>query len=256
MRSFVLLNTLWAALALALPSAGVAAESAERLIQKGDVFYDKLQAAEALEFYLPAEKLEPNNVKLLVRISREYRHLMSDATKASEKRQFGVAAVDYSQRAVALEPNNPESQLCLAISYGKMLPLEETKERIANSRLIKIAVDRVIALEPTNDLAWHVLGRWYLALAEVGAVKRMVAQVAYSKLPPAKYEDAVRCFKKAIVLNPNRLMHYIEIGRTYSQMGRDEDARKYITCGLGMADTEKDDPETKKSGRQILKKLR
>jgi tetratricopeptide (TPR) repeat protein len=136
-----------------------------------------------------------------------------------------------------------------------MLPIQGTKKQVANSRLIKIAVDKVIALDPDNDLAWHVLGRWYLALADVGTVKRALAQVAYGKLPPAEYEDAVRCFEKAIALNPNRRMHCIELGRTYSQMGRDEDARKFITRGLGMAETEKDDPETKNLGRQILKKL-
>jgi tetratricopeptide (TPR) repeat protein len=98
------------------------------------------------------------------------------------------------------------------------------------------------------------LGRWYLALADVGGVKRAWARVAYGKLPSATYEDAVRCFEKAIALNPNRLMHYIELGRTYAQMGRDADARKFITRARD-AETEKDDPETKKLGRQILKKL-
>jgi tetratricopeptide (TPR) repeat protein len=248
-------NALLVALALALMSTALGGESAEEMIRKGDIFYDKLQAAESLQFYLPAERLDSNNVRLLVRISRQYRHLMSDAAKISEKRQLGITAVDYAQRAAALAPNDPETHLALAISYGKLLPIEETKQQIATSRLIKIAADKVIALDPTNDLAWQVLGRWYLGLAEIGGVKRALAQVKYGKLPPAKYEDAVRCFEKAIALNPNRLMHYIELGRTYAKMGRDADARKFITKGLAMPETEKDDPETKQLGRQILKKL-
>jgi tetratricopeptide (TPR) repeat protein len=255
MQPAFLLNTLSAALALALASTGATAESPEELIQKGDVFYDKLQASEALKFYLPAEKLDPNNVRLLVRISREYRHLMSDATKATEKLLLGNTALGYAQRAAALAPNDPETHLALAISYGKMLPIEETKQQFAYSRLIKIAADKAIELDPNNDLAWQVLGRWYLALADVGTVKRALARLAYGKLPPAKYEDAARCFEKALALNPNRLMHYIELGRTYSKMGRDADARKFITKGLAMPETEKDDPETKDRGRQILMKL-
>ena len=255
MQPALLLKTLPAVLALALASTGTAAESAEELIRKGDVFYDKLQPVEALKYYLPAEELDPNNVRLLVCIARQYRHLMSDAPQKSEKLQLGKTAVDYASRAVALAPNDPEAQLALAISYGKMLPLEDTKQQIATSRLIKIAVDKVIALDPKKDLAWQVLGRWYLGLAQVGPAKRALARVAYSPLPPAKYEDAVRCFEKAIALNPNRLMHYIELGRTYAQMGRKADARKFITKGLAMPETEKDDPETKRLGQQILKKL-
>ena len=70
-----------------------------------------------------------------------------------------------------------------------------------------------------------------------------MAQVAYGKqLPDSTYEEAVSCFEKAIELNPNRLMHYIELGRVYAQMGRADDARRFIAKGLAMQNTEKDDP--------------
>ena len=91
--------------ALLLASAALYGdEPADVLIAKGDAFYVKLQAAEALKFYLPAEKLEPNNVRLLVRISREYRHLMSDAAKPKQKLSLGSTALDYAQRAVSSRP--------------------------------------------------------------------------------------------------------------------------------------------------------
>lgn len=258
MKQPVFLRALLAALALdlALASVGAGAESAEELIQKGDVFYDKLQPAEALKFYLPAEKLDTNNVRLLVRISRQYRHLMSDTPTTSEKLRLGKMAVDYAQRAEALAPDDPETHLALAISYGKMLPLEKSKQQFATLRHIRIAADKVIALDPKNDLAWHVLGRWYSGLADIGTTKRALARVAYGPLPPAKHEDAARCFEKGIALNPKRLMHYIELGRTYEKMGRDADARIFITKGLALPETEYDDPETKNLGRQLLKKLR
>lgn len=259
------LNALSAALLLAVASTAMASDVASQaaqelapaeLIKQGDVFYAKLQPGEALKFYLPAEKLDSNNVRLLVCIARQYRHLMSNATHAGEKQRLGRTAVDYAQRAVALAPENPEAHLALAISYGKILPFADTGEKIATSRLIKTAVDKVIALDPKNDLAWQVLGRWYLGLAEIGGLKRALARIKYGELPAAKYEDAVHCFEKAIALNPNRLMHCIELGRTYEKMGRDGDARTFITKGLAMTETEYDDPETKNLGRQVLKKLR
>ena len=178
MRHFLIPHALATAAALALAGPARGADAADELIAKGDIFYDKLQAAEALRFYLPAEKLEPNNVRLLVRISREYRHLMSDATKRDEKLQLGGTALAFSRRAVALAPNDPEAQLALAISHGKLLPLQSSKEQYANSKVVKAAADRVIALDPANDLAWQILGRWYLNLADVGAVKRALAPMS------------------------------------------------------------------------------
>jgi tetratricopeptide (TPR) repeat protein len=242
--------------ALFLSSVIVQAGSADELIAKGNAYYEKLDAHEALKYYLPAEKLEPENVRLLVRISREYRHLMSDASKTEEKLRLGGIAVDYAKRAAALGPNDPEAQLAVAISYGKLQPLASTKEKVETARIIKIEADKAIKLDPRSDLAWHVLGRWNMGYAEVTGVKRALAELVYGTLPATTYEDAAKCFEKAIELKPDRLMHYIELGRVYSQMGRTADARRVITKGLAMKETEKDDPETKRLGRETLAKLR
>lgn len=252
----LLLARLCLVLVVALGSTGQAAPPAQELIRKGNVHYARLEPAKALEFYLPAEKLEPDNVDLLVRIARQYRHLMSDASKKDEKIKLGTTALRYAQRAVTLAPNDSEAHLALAISHGKMLPLQGSKEQVTNSRVIKACAEKCVALDPGNDLGWQVLGRWYLNMAEVSGFKRALAQIAYGGLPEAKYEDAVQCFEKAIKLNPNRLMHYIELGRTHAEMGHEEEARKLITKGLSMPDTEKDDPETKDVGRKLLAKLR
>ena len=242
--------------ALLFSSAAFGSGSADQLIQQGDAYYAKLQATDALKYYLPAEKLEPNNARLLVRISREYRHLMSDAAKPMEKLSLGGTALAYAKRAVNLAPDDPEAQLAVAISYGKLQPFEGIRERLDAARVIKDAADRVIRLDPRSDLGWHVLGRWHMAFADVSPAKRMLAQLTYGKLPDSTYEDAARCFEKAIELNPNRLMHYIELGTVYAHMGRANDARRLITQGLAMPETEKDDPETKSLGREVLAALR
>jgi tetratricopeptide (TPR) repeat protein len=253
--NFVLSKVFPAIGALLFSTAAFGAGSADELIQQGDVFYAKLQAPDALKCYLPAEKLEPNNVRLLVHISREYRHLMSDTAKPMEKLALGDTALAYAKRAAALAPDDPEAQLAVAISYGKLTPFESIREKLDASRVIKNAVDKVIRLDPRSDLGWHVLGRWHMAFADVSPAKRALALLTYGKLPDSTYEDAARCFEKAIQLNPNRLMHYIQLGRAYAHMGRGNDAKRLITTGLAMRETEKDDPETKRLGRELLASL-
>ena len=95
-----------------------------------------------------------------------------------------------------------------------------------------------------------------MALADVSAFERGLAQLAYGKLPESTYDEAAQCFEKAIALNPNRLMHYIELGRAYAHMGRTDEARNCIAKGLAMRETEKDDPETKRQGQELLAQLR
>jgi tetratricopeptide (TPR) repeat protein len=237
-------------------STGVAQEeSVDSLIAKGDPLDRQLQASEALDYYLPALKLEPHNVELLDRIARQYRHLMSDASDKKEKLRLGYASLEYAKEGAALAPNNAEAQLSPAISYGKMMPYMSSGEQVDASPRIKAAVDRALELDPLNDNAWHILGRWNRVLADIGPVKRMLAGVIYGQLPVTTNEEAERCLKKAIEINPNRLIHYIELGHIYLQMGRKEEARKYLEKGLSMPNREKDDPEMKATGRELHLKL-
>jgi tetratricopeptide (TPR) repeat protein len=230
-------------------------EGVDELIAKGDEFDKRLLAKEALEDYLPANKLQPDNVDLLVRIARQYRHLMADASSKQEKLRLGGVSLEFANRAASLAPKNAEAQLSPAISYGKMLPFMGSKDQVNAAPRIKASVDRSLELDPTNDTAWHILGRWNRVLADVNAVKRALAKALYGGLPVTTNEAAEKCLLKAIEINPNRLIHYIELGHIYVQMGRKQDARKYIEKGLSMPDKEKDDPEMREVGRQLLQKL-
>ena len=241
--------------ALLLTCATIWAGPADDLIKNGDDLDLKLQASEALHFYLAAEKLEPENANLLLRIARQYRHLMADATTREENLRLGGIGLDYALRAAALAPNDSEAQLSPAISYGKMEPLQGIKEQIDSAHRIKDAVDKAIKLDSHNDLAWDVLGRWHKVLADVNGLKRAIGSLLYGELPTGSNAEAVLCFQKAIEINPNRLMHYIELGQTYAQMGKTADARRLINKGLAMPDVEKDDPEMKRRGRETLAKL-
>ena len=240
---------------LCLSAGAVWAEGADALIAKGDQLDKKFQPKEALEEYLPANKLEPENVHLLVCIARQYRHLMSDTSSKQEKLRLGNISLEYAGRAATLAPNNADAQLSPAISYGKMLPFMGSKDQINASPRIKTAVDRTLKLDPDNDIAWHILGRWNRVLANISGVKRILAKTFYGDLPVTTNEEAEKCLLKAIAINPNRLMHYIELGRIYAEMGRKEEARKYLQKGLAMPNKDHDDPEMKEIGQQTLQKL-
>lgn len=228
---------------------------AEILMEKGDVFDEKFQANRALSYYLQALKMEPKNVPLLLRIARQYRYLMAGARSQEDKIQFGSTALGYGQRAAALAPHNSEAQLSPAITYGKMLPFQGNRAQVEATPLIKDAADKAIKLDPRNDNAWHVLGRWHQVLAGIGTLKRTLGGLLYGKLPVTTNEAAVTCFERAIAINPHRLRHHIELGRTYAQMGRAKEARHYLQLGLSMPDKEYDDPELKVKGREALSKL-
>ncbi len=237
---------------LQLMGAAVWSQTVAEQMVLGDQFDRVFQADKALRHYLPAQQLDPKNVPLMLRIARQYRHLMTDATNDAEKLRLGGIALDYGKRAAALAPNDSEAQLSPAITYGKMLSLQGSKEQVQASPRIKVAADKALRLDPRNDVAWHVLGRWHQVLANISGLKRTLGGMLYGTLPVTTNEAAVACFDKAIAINPKRLRHYIELGRTYAQMGKNAEARLFLEKGLAMPNLEHDDRELKHRGREAL----
>jgi tetratricopeptide (TPR) repeat protein len=256
MRVFTSLKAIGLAAALLLTSGAAFAESAEELLKKGDVHDRKFQPKEALEYYLPAEKAEPNNPKILLRIARQYRHLMPDSHSKWEKLKLGGLALSYAQRAVAAAPNDAEAHTSVAVSYGKLLPLQGAREQAQASAKIKASVDRALQIDPSNDTALNVLGRWHRILADVSPVKRALAPLVAGKLPKGSNDEAVRVLQKAVSINPKRPMHHIELGRVYAQMDRKEEARQAIQRGLSLPNMDRDDVEYKGYGRETLAEIR
>jgi tetratricopeptide (TPR) repeat protein len=216
-----------------VPVAKPVATPVESLIKMGEVYDHKFEPKAALKFYQEAEKLEPNNAGVLVRMARQYRHLSTDANSTSEKLRLGGLGLNYAQKAVAADPSNAEAYCSVAISYGKVLPLQGKKEQTQATPRIRAAAEKAIALDPRNDFA----------------------SALYGKLPTGTNADAVHCLQKAIECNPRRPMHYIELGRAYAQMENNAEAKRLIQKGLAMPNTDKDDPETKQKGREVLAQI-
>jgi Flp pilus assembly protein TadD len=239
-----------------LGAIGAMAESVDELLEKGDAHDKRFEAQQALNYYLPAEQADPKNAKVLLRIARQYRHLMADSRSKWDKLRLGGLALSYAQRAVALAPNDSEAYTSVAISYGKLLPLQGARDQAAASQKIKDAVDRALRLNPSNDTALNVLGRWHRILADVSPIKRALAPLVAGKLPTGSNEEAVRSLQKAVSLNPKRPMHHIELGRVYAQMDRKEEARQELQRGIALPNMDKDDAENKQHGREALAELK
>lgn len=189
------------ALALLLfVASSLYAQGVDELIKAGDALDEKNRNSEALSLYLKADAQKPNDAEILRRISKQYDQLMFDARNSSERKELDQKALDAAKRAVTADPNNAQAHLSLAIVYDRIAFNESPRRKVEMSRLIKQEADTALRLDPKNDYAWHVLGRWNYEISTFNPVLKVLAQAIYGKLPDASNEKAVECFKKAIAL--------------------------------------------------------
>ena len=66
---------------------------------------------------------------------------------------------------------------------------------------------------------------------------------------------AIAYFAKAIALQPQRVIHRVELGRAYLAIGKREKARDAFNKGISLPSAENDDDNNKARAREMLKQL-
>jgi tetratricopeptide (TPR) repeat protein len=227
----------------------------EDLLQKGDRLDAQFKSLEAMAVFLEAAKLAPDNVDVLCRLAKTHDEAMVDTTSREEQKRLAMVAVEYARRAVDIDPKSAKAHLSLAITCGRLAPYLENREKIRHSKLVREHAEKALALEPSNSYAHHILGAWNFEMARISPVLRAVAKIVYGGLPSASMHQAEAFFQKAVELDPQKISHRIELGRTYAALNKKELAREEISKGLSLPVREKDDPNTKLRGKDTLAKL-
>lgn len=226
----------------------------EPILEQARAAEARLDTGRALELYLEADRLCPNEARILQKIAEQVSDLSLQMGDDAQIREQARKALGYAIRAVELEPDNAVNVLSLAVCHGKMAVYSDTRMKIRYSRLVKQEAERAVALDPNYDWAHHVLGRWHREVAELGPATRFFVRLIYGGLPGASREEAIRQLEKAVELAPARVPHHVELGFAYLAVGRKAEARRCFERGLALPSTERYDEPAKDRAREILGK--
>lgn len=224
-------------------------------IEQGDNFDRQFQSRQALEAYLQAEKVRPDDPELLRKIAKQYVELVIDAGSKSEQAALAQQGYDYALKAKRLAPGDPEARLTVAIAAGRLAFYKDPRGRLELSQVVKSEAAEALRLSPRFALAWHVQGRWHYELANLNPLLRVVAEAVYGKLPAASNEEAIRSLDRAVQLEPGNAIFHAELGRAYLAAGRKEDARRELEKSLSLPRRTRDDAGAQDRAKQALRGL-
>jgi tetratricopeptide (TPR) repeat protein len=247
--------------ALAALVAGPAlAQTAAEHIQAGDQAYAQFNDTQALEEYQAALKLEPANYEALWKASRAMVDMAdvilgTDKDAKASRQKLYTDATELAKKAVAADPNDTWGHFQLAAANGKRLLMLGNKEQIAASKAVKVEIDRAIELDPTNDLAYHALGRWHRRIAEISGAKRFFGSILYGSIPKGSFEESEQYLRKAIELNPDYVNHYYELGLTLLALKKTDEAAQCFQKAIDLPKTTSKDDVLKAQAQTELDKL-
>lgn len=208
------------------------AQSVDELIKEGDKLVAEFQHQKALDNYLKAEKLSPDNWEVLWRISRAYVDLgekMPDKTDAQKDEQEKIykKSLEYADKAVKLAPNESITYVRRAISNGRIALFEGVFSAIGTVKDVKEDCEKAIQIGNGGNyvqaLAHYVLGRTHLKVCEKAYLVRLPLGLGWGDT-----EEAVRLLEIAVKLKPNFRMFMYELAKAYVEEDEYEKAKDIL----------------------------
>lgn len=186
---------------------------------RADVAVKQGDLQEALRIYKTAQRTSTSNAVDLCVLSRRYCDLTYLTNSTDVQKDLLARATACAQQAVEDAPSNATAHASLAVCYAKSCNFADIKTELAYSRLFKQEAEKAIALDPGQDVAYYLIGRWNYGIASLGVLSRAYVKVVYGGLPKASFQDAISNFQKAVELSPNRILNHAGLAMAYEAVG-------------------------------------
>jgi tetratricopeptide (TPR) repeat protein len=238
------------------------AQSVDDLIKEGDEFYKSFQNEKALEKYLQADKVSPNNWEVCWRISRTYVDIAEHMPAANDDQEEAQLkkyeqSLTYADKAVKLASDKSIPYLRRAIAKGRIALFKGVFSAAGLVNDVKKDCDRAIQLNNggTENLATahYVLGRTHAKLSEKSSVFRWPLGLAWGDI-----DEGIDHFKKAIQLRPDFIMYHLDLAKAYISEDEYGKAKEHLSKIPSLPKLDEDDnnliAESKKLYQEIKNK--
>jgi len=223
-------------------------------VREGDAEFVRMDYPRAKSLYESALASAKDSAAVLWRLSRLY-VCTGDVAKGTEREECYRVAVDYARRCVRADSTLAQGHTWLAASLGNVAMYEGSKAKIRLSHEIKMELDRAVALDSTDDIAYSVMGSFYLALGDISWIERQLATIFLGSLPAGGYQEAEVALRRAVALAPGMIRHQYELGMVYIAEKREKEAREAFSVVTRLPTSMASDIRRKVRAQEWLEKL-
>jgi tetratricopeptide (TPR) repeat protein len=233
------------------------AQSAADHIALGDKAYAERQAVAALDQYKIALTIDSKNYEALCKASRTEIDLAEQLEKSAAHDSLQASAQRHAEQAIAVKPHDADGHFALARALGRKALSLGTMDRIRYAKLIRLEALEALKYDSLHSGALHVLGSWNAEVMRVNGLERAFAKkfLGAEVFAQASWDEAQRLLEKAVRLDPERLVHRLDLAGVYADRGNKVKAREQYNFILAAPVRELNDPIYKKKAADRLKKL-
>jgi len=238
--------------------AGVArAQSPADHIALGDSAYAHFKPDEALTHYLEAIGPDSSNYEALWKAARSEIDLAEAEKDEGRRNQFSVAGETLARRAIKVNPQDAEAHFHLARALGRRALSVGVRDRVKFGTAVHDEAMAALRLDPNHPGALHVLGVWNAEIMRLNGIQRFFAKnvLGGRVFGEASWDKAVSYMERSVAVDPDRIVHHLDLGKIYADVGDKAKARAQLELVVQGRRTDFNDPAYQREAQAALAKL-
>jgi tetratricopeptide (TPR) repeat protein len=169
---------------------------------------------------------------------------------------FAIAET-YSRTAISVNPTDPEGHFNLARALGERTLSVGPRQRVKYATEIREQALACLKIDPKHAGCLHILGVWNAEVMRLNGFARMVAKnfLGGKVFGSASWADAQRNMEQSIAFDPRRIVHYVDAGAIYGDVGNKAKAKAMYETVLRLPIGDYNDRHYKAQAQAALKSL-
>jgi len=243
-------------IALALATSTLTAQSND-LVVRGDSAYAALRPGDAITHYEAAVAADSTAYEALWKASRSLADLAEYEGDKNKRAEMYRRAERLARQAVTVRPDDAEAHFHLARAVGRVALSHGPRDRVKFGKEVREHALEAIRLDPDHPGALHVMGMWHAEVRRLPRIARFFAKTFLGGriFDEAKWEEAVRLLSRAVEVDPQRIVHHLDLARVYRDIDQHDQARLHYQHVIDGAVTDYNDPRYKEEARAEVAKL-
>lgn len=163
----------------------------------------------------------------------------------------------HARRAVRANPASAEGHVALAASLGRAAILVGPEERVRRAGLIREEALRALVINPHQDEAHHILGRWNAEVMRLPGISRFFAKhfLGARVFNHASWPEAIHHMEQAVRIAPNRIVHRVGLADIYADTKDRRRAEDQLRVADSLPVREAMDPNYKQQAEWVRARM-
>ncbi len=217
---------------------------------------DQVQGAAALRHYEMALNADSNSYVAQWKASGAAAEAGEIAPAAEQKKLYRLAE-RYARRAVEINARDAEGHAALARALGRTALTLGTKERVKYAGNVRSEAIEALKYNPRHSAALHIMGVWNAEIMRLNGISRFMAKnfLGGQVFGTASWKEAVSYMEQAVAVDPDRLVHRIDLAEIYADKGDKAKARSTFEYIVNAPAVQPADAKYKQQAERALKSL-